>query len=162
MTSQHSLHRGMRNLAVSTPNLAGQHNNSSEDSFGSFNEAGAADYLRYSRHQFRSKVPAKNFSSKIKLRIKSFVRRERPSKDYQRDLRKFYDEIPVEIMTSSTPSTASSSSIAWKTTDSSAAEMQSPDLVRNSPNLVRNSPLQSVDSTSTSPSMRFVFIYINF
>ena len=90
------------------------------------------------------KVPAKNFTAKIISRVKSFAtKRENPSKKYLEEARKFYDEIDDEIMTSSSSSLVSSSDF----------------LYREFPDLARSSPLQSVDSTKTSPSTRFVFFF---
>ena len=86
------------------------------------------------------KVPAKNFTAKIISRVKSFAsKREVSSKKYLEEARKFYDEIDDETMTS--------------TSSSFDADFH----LRESPDLARNSPRQSVDSTKTSPSIRFDF-----
>ena len=90
---------------------------------------------------FQSNRPDKKFASKIISRVKSFAYKKKiPSKKYLEEARKFYDEIDDETMTSSSSSVDS--------------DFHS----RESPALERNSPVQSVDSTKTSPSIRFVII----
>ena len=89
---------------------------------------------------FQSNRPDKKFAAKIISRVKSFAYKKKiPSKKLE-EARKFYDEIDDETMTSSTSSVDS--------------DFHS----RESPVLARNSPVQSVDSTKTSPSIRFVII----